>query len=427
MKPRARRAEWRFAELNETAVHCDTTMSQASRGLEETIARLERYCRTHQWAGFDPYDALNSQLFARTPLAKSRVARLAMTQILKRSPVNLRPLLRVAPQQEPKAIALFLTAYLKLAQHGDGASLSWATHLAQRLLELRSTERRYWCWGYSFPWQTRRELVPRFAPNLVCTSFAAHALLDAYESGLGSEFLAPAVSAGEYIANELYWHDGEQAGYAYPLPHIKRPVHNASLLGAALLCRLSRLTGNQRAIAGALRVTRYSAASQREDGSWPYGLAATQQWIDNFHTGYNLCALQSIGSSVGTDEFESVLRKGLDFYTRHFFTGDGVAKYFHDRTYPIDIHAIAQSVITLSSFPDPDGRNLALAGRVSSFAMTRMWDARGFFHYRLLRGLSIRTPYMRWSQAWILLALASLRTHLAWFGQPFIERQAANC
>ena len=158
------------------------------------------------------------------------------------------------------------------------------------------------------------------------------------------------------------------------------------------------------------------------------GLAATQQWIDNFHTGYNLCALQSIGSSLGTDEFESVLRKGLDFYTRHFFTGDGVAKYFHDRTYPIDIHAIAQSVITLSNCPDPDGRNLALAGRVSSLAMTRMWDARGFFYYRVLRGLSIRTPYMRWSQAWMLLALASLRTRLARFhSEPVLERQAANC
>jgi hypothetical protein len=403
-------------------------MRQVSSRLEETIARLERYCRTHQWSGFDPYDALNSELFARTPLAKSRVARLALTQILKRSPVNLRPLLRVAPQQEPKAIALFLMAYLKLAQHGDEASLSRAVHLAQRLLELRSTESRYWCWGYSFPWQTRRELVPRSAPNLVCTSFAAHALLDAYESGLGSEFMDAAVSAGEYIANELYWRDGEHAGFAYPLPHIKVPVHNASLLGAALLCRLSRLTGNRGAIAKALGVARYSAAKQREDGSWPYGVAATQQWIDNFHTGYNLCALRSIACSLGTDEFDSVLRRGFDFYTRHFFTRDGVAKYFHDRTYPIDIHAIAQSVITLSNFPDPDGRNLALARRVSSAAMSRMWDARGFFHYRVLRLLSIRTPYMRWSLAWMLLALVSLRTELARVqSNSVIQRQAATC
>jgi hypothetical protein len=185
--------------VNGTAVHGHTTMSQAASGLDATIATLESYCRTHQYAGFDPYDALNSGLFARTPLAKSRVARLALTQILKRSPVNLRPLLRIAPQQEPKAVALFLTAYLKLAQHGEPASRSRATHLAQRLLELRSTERRYWCWGYSFPWQTRRELVPRFAPNLVCTSFAAHALLDAYEGGLGSEFLPSTGSTGSTL------------------------------------------------------------------------------------------------------------------------------------------------------------------------------------------------------------------------------------
>ena len=79
-------------------------------------------------------------------------------------------------------------------------------------------------------------------------------------------------------------------------------------------------------------------------------------------------------------------------------------------------------------FPDPDGGNLALASRVGSLAMGRMWDARGFFHYRVLRSLRIRTPYMRWSQAWMLLALASLRTHPARFhGEPVIERQATPC
>ena len=97
--------------MNATAVNRHMTMSQASRTLEETIEKLERYCRAHpDGAGFDPYDALNSALFARTPLAESRLARLTLTQILKRSPINLRPMLLVAPRQEPKAIALFLTA-----------------------------------------------------------------------------------------------------------------------------------------------------------------------------------------------------------------------------------------------------------------------------------------------------------------------------
>ena len=377
-------------------------------GLEDTILRLEAYCRKHQWAGIDPYDALNSELFARTPLAKSRVARLAFTQFLKRSPVNLRPLLRIQPQQDPKAIALFLMFYVRRARSGDEASKTFASHLANRLLELRSPGTPCWCWGYSFPWQTRHRLVPQFGPNLVATTFAANALLDAYEIGLGSEFLGPAVSAGEYIAKKLYWQNGRQAGFAYPLPDIRVPIHNASFLGAALLCRLARLTGDNSALDAALRVARYSAGSQREDGSWPYGLASTQQWVDNFHTGYNLCALQSIGTDLGTDEFGPALLRGLAFYREHFVTARGAPKYFHNRTYPIDIHCVAQSVITLLTLCRFDPQADVLVESVVAWAMEHMWDDRGFFYYRVLRGLTIRTSYMRWSQAWMLLAMAAL-------------------
>jgi hypothetical protein len=273
------------------------------QGLEDTILRLETYCRNRQWAGFDPYDALNSELFAQTPLVKSRVARLAFTQLLKRSPVNLRPLLRIKPQQDPKAIALFLMAYVRRARSGDESSRATASHLADRLLELRSPGTPYWCWGYSFPWQTRYRLVPRFGPNLVCTTFAANALLDAYELGIGGQFLGPAVSAGEYIAKELYWNDGQHAGFAYPLPDIRVPIHNANFLGAALLGRLARLTGEKAALDAAMGAARYSAGNQREDGSWSYGAASTQQWVDNFHTGYNLCALQSISAPTSSSQF----------------------------------------------------------------------------------------------------------------------------
>jgi len=377
-------------------------------GLEDTYLRLEAYCRDRQWAGYDPYDALNSELFARTPLAKSHAARLAFTQFLKRSPVNIRPLLRIQPRQNPKALGLFLMAYVKRARSGDEAARATASKLANRLLELRSPGTPYWCWGYSFSWQMRDRLVPRFAPNLVCTTFVANALLDAYEMGLGNEYLSPAVSAGEYIAKGLYWNDGRRAGFAYPLPDIRVPVHNANFLGAALLCRLTRLTGEKSSLDAAMDVARYSVASQREDGSWPYGVASTQQWVDNFHTGYNLCALQALAGDLGTDEFEAALAKGVRFYRDHFFTPRGEPKYFHDRTYPIDIHCVAQSLITLLAFRGRDSRMVVLAQSVLAWAMEHMWDEDGFFYYRVLRGVTIRTPYMRWSQAWMLVALATM-------------------
>ena len=49
-----------------------------------------------------------------------------------------------------------------------------------------------------------------------------------------------------------------------------------------------------------------------------------------------------------------------------------------------------------------------LADKVYAWAMDNMWDKRGYFYYRILRICTIRTSYMRWSQAWMLLALSTL-------------------
>ena len=92
----------------------------------------------------------------------------------------------------------------------------------------------------------------------------------------------------------------------------------------------------------------------------------------------------------------------------HFFREDGAPRYFHDSTYPIDIHCVAQSLITLVTFQDLAPGSLALAHRVFDWAVRHMWDERGFFYYRVLRAGTIRTSYMRWSQAWMLLATSIL-------------------
>jgi hypothetical protein len=218
-----------------------------------------------------------------------------------------------------------------------------------------------------------------------------------------------AVSAAEYILNELYWTDGGSvASFSYPLPSHRALVHNANFLAAALLSRVYRHTHEERFLVPAVTAARYSASKQNADGSWDYGEASTQKWIDNFHTGYNLCALQQIDRCLGTDEFEGRIRKGFDYYKGHFFRNDGAVRYFHDRTYPIDIHCVAQSIITLLQFRDLESGNVPLAHSVFRWAMNHMWDDRGFFYYRVLRFGTIRTSYMRWSQAWMLLATSIL-------------------
>jgi N-acylglucosamine 2-epimerase (GlcNAc 2-epimerase) len=438
--------------VSEKTVTTSAARSTIKADVHETTRKLLAYCRRSDWAGYDPYDALNSRLFKALPFVNSKIPRLALTQILKRSPINVRHLALVPKTQNPKAMALFLRALLLLPDSmmaaGEDSRKDLIGYLIDRLVALRSPGVAFWAWGYSFPWQGRSILVPAGAPNLVCTIFVANALLDAFaherdgsslsesrstETSLNEncltrncltqncrteKCLTMAVGAAEYILSELYWAEGEKAGFSYPMPGLRGETHNANLLAAALFCRVYQLTGEKKFLEPALRVARQAVGKQHADGSWLYGEHPSQRWIDNFHTGYNLEALHSIGQSLATEEFDGNIRCGFEFYRAHFFGKDAAPKYFHDRTYPIDIHCVAQSILTLLEFRDLDSGNIELANSVFHWAMKNMWDERGFFYYRVLRFCTIRTSYMRWSQAWMLLALSSLVTESAVKAKP---------
>ncbi|HET6932813.1 MAG TPA: hypothetical protein VFI45_20980 [Candidatus Acidoferrum sp.] len=381
--------------------------------MSNALQKLLAYCRKNDWAGYDPYDALNSKVLNAFPILDSRIPRIAITQALKLSPVNVRVLLRIPKTQNSKALAIFLSSFLNLPVEQASERDSLIREMIGLIAAKKSPGASYWCWGYSFPWQTRFEVVPAEAPNLVCTTFVALALLDAYEQIGDPKCLEMAVSAADYIVNDLYWTEGsEVAGFSYPQPGVRSRTHNANLLAAALLCRVYRHTGNARLLKPALTVSRYSVSKQRADGSWDYGDAPSQRWIDNFHTGYNLRALQAIGRYAGTSEFDAGMRRGFGFYRTHFFREDGAARYFHNKAYPIDIHSVAESILTLLAFRDLDPGNLALAQSVFRWAMNHMWDEQGFFYYRVLRFGTIRTSYMRWSQAWMLLAMSALQREM---------------
>ena len=80
--------------------------------LAEVFADLFEWCRKHNFSGYDPFDALNSRVFQATPFRHSPIARLAWTQLFKRSPLNLRALALVPAQTNPKGTALFALAAL---------------------------------------------------------------------------------------------------------------------------------------------------------------------------------------------------------------------------------------------------------------------------------------------------------------------------
>ena len=386
--------------------------------LNQALSELLDFCRQNDWTGYDPYDGLNSRVFQRSPVRHSKFVRFAFIQFLKRSPVNLRGLLAVTPEPNPKAFALFVSALVKLTPLGL-ADAAEVRSLAERLLELRSRKARHFCWGYNFDWQTRGILVPKWEPNIICTTFAANALLDAFTLCGDPAFLEAASSAGRFLLEGLNSSGTpEESCFSYtPLDHAQ--IHNANLLGAALLARLFPLTDNQQFKERCLACTQFSLKRMRPDGSWPYGEESSQQWVDSFHTGYNLLALREIQRAFSPPDVEAAIRRGFRYYREHFLETSGIVKYYHDRRYPIDTHAVAHAILTLCEFSDFSSDNAAVAERVFSWAFNNMRSPSGWYYFQRWPLFAIRIPYMRWCQAWMLLALAYLTEHAS-FPKPTI-------
>lgn len=381
--------------------------------LKEIIFQLLNYCSANNWAGFDPYDGLNSQILSALPLGKNRLARLFMIQGIKRSPINIRPILMIPKQQNPKGIALFCSALIKLANiglyHEDRLILS----LLDRLLELRSPARSFYCWGYNFPWQNRIILIPRYEPNIIASTFAGNALMDAYERYRDQKFLDSAVSTAHFLLKELnITRAGDDICFSYT-PYDQTVIHNANFLGAALLARLYRETKENIFLDYSLKALRFSVNRQNQDGSWFYGADRTQRWIDNFHTGYNLVAINKFKTYVDIVNLENTVQRGYKYYLDHLFTKEGLPKYYHNQLYPIDIHSLSQSLITLIHLEHLDVASLDRAHFIFRWTIANMLDKKGYFYFQIQRLYKNKISYMRWSQAWMLYAMSVFAEKLA--------------
>jgi rhamnogalacturonyl hydrolase YesR len=354
------------------------------------------------YAGYDPYDALNSPLVASVG-ARSKWVRVAATHLVRRSPVNLRPLLGIHKGHNPKGIGLFLWGYSRLyALHRNDRYLERVDYLLDLLERLRSEGYSGNAWGYNFDWQSWTFLRPKGTPTVVNTSFVGHALLDCYELTGRRRALELAIPIKDFILNDLRRIKLNGTFCFSYTPADTEAVHNANLLGASILARLTRYCDDSRLVGDALASLNYSMRSQHPDGSWFYADTDLQDWIDSFHTGFNLQAIRYILRTGLAQEHKDAYHRGVQFYAKSFFLEDGTPKYYHDRVYPIDIHSPAQAICFFSG----EGEEYRpLTDKVTDWMLNYMYGGSGAFYFRRGRFFPNRIPYMRWSQAWAFHAL----------------------
>lgn len=392
--------------------------------IADSLSKLKKYVENEGFKGYDPYDGLNSRFFKAIPfVGRSAIARLVWIQLFKRMPFNLRRLVGISKEYNAKGIGLLLDGYMSLLQavrlrpelsekFGTEKDIKEkAEFLAETLVSLRSEGFSGAAWGYNFPWQCRREfLFPANEPTVVATNFCAGALLRAAKEFGRIDWKEIALSSADFITKDLR-RTPHREGFIFSYSRMpgNDTIYNASLLGSRLLAMCAAngaANGNELKDLARLSVAA-CCSDQKPDGSWTYGVKPVTGWIDSFHTGYNLDGIAAYEQLTGDKTFHDNLTRGLEYYIHTFFNPQtGQSNYYHDRTYPIDIHCPGQLPVTLSR-TGMYNEHRELARKVLHHAIDFMQDPQGYFYYQLKKGKSSKISYMRWSNAFMFASLAT--------------------
>ena len=378
--------------------------------IEASLDRVQRWVEEQNYRGYEPFDGLSS--WCRPLTFGTLLGDRLLLQLIRQCPINLRPIMGVTRKDSTKGRGYMASGYLaRFRTTRDAAYLSkaeacldWLDHHRARKFEKHS-------WSNHFDFASRGGSYTKEDPIIVWTALIGLAYVDAYELTGATRWIEIADSVCAWI-RDLPRERTECGDCISYLAHVQSSIHNSNMLGAAMLARTSKHTGNRDYANVARSAIEYSCSRQRGDGSWWYGEDSKYHWIDNFHTGYNLESLKWYIDSTGEEVWYPNLRKGLEFYKVNFFEDDGCPKYYYNRRYPVDSQCAAQAIESLAAFSRNDPECLDLAVKVAQWTIENMQGRHGYFYYRSYPWGKAKTPMLHWAQATMHKALASLLDQL---------------
>ena len=350
--------------------------------LEKSIKKVEKWVEEHNYKSYEPFDGLSSYLRSLTfgNLFLDRI----LLQLIRQSPINLRPILGVKPQESTKGRGYMAWGYLTLYRAtGQEEYKEKAIKTLEWLMQNKSPKFKKFSWANHFDFASRGGRYTKHESIIVWTSLIGQAFLDAYEILKDEKYLKTAVSVCEWIMNVPREQTNSGVCLSY-LANTQSAIHNSNMLGAAMLARTVKFTGDQTLLQVAKDAMEYSCSRQLSNGAWYYGEQENNHWIDNFHTGYNLDSLKCYIESTNDRTYENNLRKGFDFFKNNFFE-------------------------SLANFSEYDKSAIELAKKVAKWTIDNMQDKKGYFYYRQYPiGIKAKTPMLHWAQATTYKALSLL-------------------
>jgi hypothetical protein len=370
---------------------------------ERAVAWAERT----GFAGYDPYDGLNTRMGA---LRATRQSRLVLVYLNKFSPVNLRPALAIRPHATPAGVAVASRALLRHDpdRFRARAEDSLAFILAK---SLRKGYGRH-CWnGIDFPIQMGREYQTPDVPGVIGTAACAGLVLECWRAWPERDDLREVLLSVRRFLLEVLLQEHEGATFFRYKPISPRHscTYNASAVAAGLVARINALCGEPEGEDAVAACFRYILQRQQAEGYWNYSIdlrtGVEKKQVD-FHQGYVLEQLMGYLDDAGPNAaIERSCALGLRFYREQQFTPEGRALYRWPRAWPASISNQAQGIVTFSLAARFDAGHRAFARTVAEWTVRNMMDRTGWFYYLKYPFLTYRIPYFRWSQATMIEAL----------------------
>ena len=203
----------------------DASVQSDRTVLEAAFTQLEQWGDTRDWSGTDPYDALNASRF-NAAFQRSVTGKRLLTQLIKRSPLDLRPFFGIPPAESSVSLAFVASAYARQHWLSDSDTDRRINRTLDRLAALRCEGYAQPCWGYHFDVQTRVFFYPKGSPNTIATAFAGQALLDGYERTGNDDLLSTAGETAEFFLEHVpQTKAGQGACFGFDLPlHIEETL-----------------------------------------------------------------------------------------------------------------------------------------------------------------------------------------------------------
>jgi len=370
---------------------------------------LYQFMKKNDFKGYDPYDFLSSPYVNKNHRSLS----ITGTQFLKYFPINIRPLLKIEKKHNLKTLVLTVRAIIKHFQtnNRDKKMEDDLNHILDIILSHSKNDcGRSWS-RIDYDFFSVSGLQEKSSSIIYLTSMIGLMFIELYQYYGEKKYLDIADEIGQFLLKTEKYKHKDMICFYYTTK-IKDRIYNASASSSAFLTMLFHYTNNDEYIDLAEKGFNYIVNCQNRDGSWYYGISSKGKLLKliDYHQGFILDSIKYYITYIGfSEKFNAALKKGLNFYKNYQFLPSGVSIYRYPTKWPVDIHNQAQGIITFSKMGDIDQMYPEFAKKILDWTIKNMYNQKGdFFHYQKWPIFTNKIPYMRWGQAWMMLALKSL-------------------